>query len=200
MSDNMNVADIENALISLKEESEDFKSSVLYQQLREQLEKVTWRSSVTSVADETLLSVPGFSKYTINEIRLHINEKQEASKMASVSNRLKPIPSLRRGQMICKTCDQSTSITPGSNRWRCKNCGIIECLACKKVVTEGHFYGQGGQPGPVRTCPCWYEFEDEEMNEEMDEEINEEEFVCKKCNQSCQNRSLLTIHLSLIHI
>ena len=93
----MNVKDIEVALKKLKESSDDFKSFVLYQQLSTQLETTTERSRVTSMSEEALLDVPGFSRYTINEIKNTISHKRAGSKLtAQKTKRLKPIPSLRK--------------------------------------------------------------------------------------------------------
>ena len=109
----MLVISIVAALTKLKTEAEEFKMTVLYQQCLNRLGKY----SETSITEEELGEIPGFSEYVINEIKQKATDKRKAKddentdsrkKLKENENqvfkRTKPIQSLRSGDLKCKEC------------------------------------------------------------------------------------------------
>ena len=168
----MLVISIVAALTKLKSEAEEFKMTVLYQQCLNRLGKY----SETSITEEELGEIPGFSEYVINEIKQKATDKRKAKddentdsrkKLKENENqvfkRTKPIQSLRSGDLKCKECGTNSEIVPGCNMWKCKNCLVKECLLCKKVVQVMHFFGDGDavKASSGKFCPISYNLEED---------------------------------------
>ena len=55
----------------------------------------------------------------------------------------------------CVKCGNKFYKEEGCNKMTCR-CGAQMCYLCKKAVKDySHFYGQGGTPTDVKTCPLW---------------------------------------------
>ena len=55
----------------------------------------------------------------------------------------------------CANCNNKFYKEEGCNKMTCR-CGAKMCYLCKKeAVDYSHFYGQGGTPTAIKTCPLW---------------------------------------------